>query len=140
MAVKFEQYPVTNIYRGKPLKPRLESREARRFRTVIREGASAGTNFAGEFTIVSYGCGSCCDAFFIVNARTGKVYSPPFYVSCHFKEGVPGYASAVYEYRLNSKLLIVQGARNEIGGGEYYYLWENNKLKLLKSLEEPITQ
>jgi hypothetical protein len=57
-AVKFEQYPVTNIFKGKSARPRLNNSEAWHFRTTIREGASTGSNFAGQYTIVQLGCGT----------------------------------------------------------------------------------
>lgn len=140
MAVRYEQYPVKNFFKGKPAVPRLEDPDARLFKTAIRRGATSGPNFAGEYTIVEHGCGACCNGFFIVNARTGKVYKRPFYITCHYLEGVPGYGLVGLDFRLDSKLLIVRGARDERGGGEYYYLWENDHLKFLKSLEGPTNQ
>ena len=49
---------------------------ARRFRTVLREGARRGPNFAGHFTIVTWGCGSSCQMTAVVDARTGHVFQP----------------------------------------------------------------
>ena len=135
MVFKFEQYSVTNIFKGKPAIPNLEDSDARNFKSAIKGGASVGPNFAGEYTIVQHGCGTCCDGFFIVNARTGKVYKRPFVITCHYHEGVPGYGLVALDFRLDSKLLIVRGARDEKGGGEYYYVWENDELKLIKALE-----
>jgi hypothetical protein len=140
MAIQYEQYPVKNIFKGKPALPQLKNPDARFYRTAIRRSAASGPNFAGEYTIIEHGCGCCCVGFFIVNARTGKVYKRPFGLSCHYKEGVPGYGLVGLDFRIDSKLLIARGARNEQGGGEYYYVWENDNLKLLKSFEEPIKQ
>jgi hypothetical protein len=47
---------------------------ASRFRTVLREGAARGPNFAGHYTVVHWGCGSPCVSFAIVDASTGSVY------------------------------------------------------------------
>ena len=138
MVLIFEQYPVKNIYKGKTATPILKDKDAKLYRTAIREGSIDGPNFAGEFTIVTYGCGACCKGFFIVSARTGKVYKRPFFVTCHYIEGVPGDGLADLDYRLDSKLLIVTGARDGKDGGEYYYLWEKDHLKLVKSVEEVI--
>jgi hypothetical protein len=140
MAFKFEQYPVKIIFKGKPVVPILIDKDAKRYRTAIRRGATDGPNFAGEYTIVTHGCGTCCNGFFMVNARTGKVYKRPFIVACHYKEGVPGYGLVGLDYRLDSKLLIVRGSKDEKGGGEYYYIWEKDQLKLLKSIEEVVSQ
>ena len=137
MVLKFEDYPVKAVYRGKPAAPRLDHAGAKRYRTAIRQWAAQGPNFAGELTIAEHGCGTCCKGFFIVNARTGTVYPRTFGVACHYKDEVPGYGLVALDHRVDSNLLIVRGARNEKGGGEYYYLWQGGRLKLLKALEEP---
>lgn len=136
LAIQYEQLPTQKIFKGNPVTPKLKNATTRRYRTVILEGAKKGPNFAGEYTIVEYGCGSCCNAFFIVNARTGKVFIPPFFTTCHYEEGVPGYGNTGLGFHINSNLLVATGARNERGGGEYYYIWKNDRLSLLKALEE----
>jgi len=136
MALRFEDYPAKHIFQGKPVQPLLDEPRTKRFKTAIRAAAARGADFAGEFAIATHGCGTCCKGFFIVNARTGKVYVPPFYLACHYKEGVPAYGFVDLEYQLDSELLIARGARNEKGGGEYYYRWQDGELKLLKALEE----
>jgi len=47
---------------------------AQRMRTRLRQGAAEGPNFAGGFTVVSWGCGSPCVQFAIIAARTGRVH------------------------------------------------------------------
>lgn len=54
---QFEQYKV-KIYSGKPAVPVLRTPEDREYRTRIREGATAGPNFAGHYTVVIIGCGT----------------------------------------------------------------------------------
>jgi len=39
---------------------------------------SNGPNFAGHYFVIRWGCGSECLMMAIVDARTGKVYDPPF--------------------------------------------------------------
>lgn len=46
---------------------------ARTYRTRLREGAAKGPNFAGHFTLVSWGCGASCQDWAVVDARTGQV-------------------------------------------------------------------
>src|SRR5262245_22010135 len=59
----FARYAVTERFRGTPAVPDLASaKDARRFRTVLRDGARKGPNFAGSFTIVSWGCGTSCQS------------------------------------------------------------------------------
>src|ERR1700743_182434 len=83
----FSQYSVTSIFKGAPAKPQLTSETARRFRTVISEGANKGPNFAGHYTVVTWGCGADCASFAIVDALTGKVFDPRFAVSFENTEG-----------------------------------------------------
>ena len=72
---EFEQYKVTKIYRGKSAVPVLRTPEDREYRTRIREGAKAGPNFAGHYTVIIIGCGTECASFVIVDAATGRVFS-----------------------------------------------------------------
>src|ERR1035438_1603912 len=44
----------------------------------MREGAAMGPNFAGHYTIVTWGCGSSCVSAVVVNANTGAVHRLPF--------------------------------------------------------------
>jgi hypothetical protein len=71
---QFEQYKV-KIYSGKPAVPVLRTPEDREYRTRIREGATAGPNFAGHYTVVIIGCGTECASFVIVDAASGRVFS-----------------------------------------------------------------
>ena len=94
---RFEDYPVSERFRGTPAPVNLRSaRGASMFRTKLREGAQKGPNFAGHYTVITWGCGSDCRSVAIFDARTGRVYFAPFTVS------IPADA----DYRLNSRLLI----------------------------------
>lgn len=123
---EFEQFAVSEIYKRTPAPVNLNSHpEARRFRTVLRNGAKRGPNFAGHYTVVMWGCGTSCQVVAIVDAKTGSVYMP----------GVIAEAGAKYE--IDSQLLVVNPPENitEGYGNEppdwlksRYYVWENNQL------------
>ncbi len=120
----FKDYPVKDIYKGKPAPVDLSSHpEARKFRDRLRYGAKQGPNFAGHFTVVEWGCGSPCQNFAIVNAKTGKVYMSNIATSFGTK------------YQLNSNLLIldpdIPPETNGIYGKTTYYVWKNGKLRKL---------
>lgn len=133
---RFEDYPARDTFRGTPAPVDLSSAEgARRFRTVLREGARKGPNFAGRYTYVQWGCGSPCQQFAIVDARTGRVTFGP--------ESLTVGAS----YRLDSELLIANPVENWMEGygelavdavGGYgravYYRWDGRRLIPLDSL------
>jgi hypothetical protein len=77
-APKFADFPAPAFDTVKPVPIDLSSSpEARRYRTMLREGSKDGPNFAGTFTIVGWGCGSACIEWAIVDAKTGKVFFDP---------------------------------------------------------------
>jgi len=72
----FAQYTVTDSFAGIPASVDLRSHPwAPVYRTVLREGAWRGPNFAGHYTIVTWNCGSTdCATVAVVDAVTGHVY------------------------------------------------------------------
>lgn len=93
----FSQYKVktTDVMKGKPKPVDLSSyKGAKTYRTKLREGAKAGPNFAGHYTIVTYGCGTQCQDNWVIDERTGKI--------------IDRFESAIgSKYQLDSDLLIV---------------------------------
>jgi hypothetical protein len=74
-APQFEDFPISAIRKEVPAPVDLRShREASVYRTRLREGARKGPNFAGHYTVVSWGCGSNCESSMIVDTLTGRVY------------------------------------------------------------------
>jgi hypothetical protein len=132
----FDKYPVTKTYQGKPAPPLLDTPRSREYRSRIRNGAKEGPNFAGHYTVISWGCGTECGVYIIVDAQTDQVYWPPE-ISHGVELGVAG-----PEYRLDSTLMVVAScAAPETYGykncNRKYYNWIGSKLILLKS--EPVT-
>jgi hypothetical protein len=79
-APTFEQSKVTEKITGKPAAPVLRTQMQRTFRTVIREAAEKGPNFAGHYTLAEWGCGAGCMSMAIVDSRTGQMFDGPFKV------------------------------------------------------------
>jgi hypothetical protein len=105
------------------------------FRTMLRENAAKGVNFAGHYVVATWGCGADCVSLAIIDARTGHVYFSRSVLSV----GGFGYSPDEdrFQFRSNSRLLIVVGAPNDEGYvGRYYYLWKNNRLRLLRAVED----
>ena len=62
------------IYEGKPAKVDFSTiPDAKSFYTAITTQASEGSNFAGHYTYVGWGCGTDCAGYAIVDSITGKV-------------------------------------------------------------------
>jgi len=130
----FTDFSVSDRFQGKPAAVKLVSAQARKYRTMLRDGAKEGPNFAGHYTIAQWGCGSGCVQFAIIDAKTGDVYFPAFYVAIVADPDVKmDQIPEPLQFKPDSKLLIVTGARNEKGGGVYYYKWERNRLALITS-------
>jgi hypothetical protein len=142
---RFDEYPVSEVFKGKPAAPVFTRAEERRFRTAIREGvnlgyavvdgetgdsvARPGPNFAGQYTIVNWGCGTDCGEMAIVDAETGRIYQPPFASKGSAYFCYPTRFTEPPRYRLNSRLFIMPDICS--GGvamcGTYYFVWENNR-------------
>jgi len=100
----FSQYTIkeTDLMKEDPKPVDLSShKEAKTYRTRLTEGAKAGANFAGHYTVVSFGCGTQCQDNWVIDERTGKIID-------RF-ESVIG-----LKYELNSSLLIINPPDEEI--------------------------
>jgi hypothetical protein len=125
----YSKYPVSSTYKGKPAPAQPTSKFAQRYRTVIREGAKKGPNFAGHYTVVFWGCGTACAQFAIVDAENGKVFDPPFKgVSFENPQGGFFKQSGIH-YELNSSLLVLQGCPEDKDCAEHLYEWNGEKLE-----------
>lgn len=124
------KYPAPAPFKGKPAAVNLAShKDARLFRTRLREAAPTGPNFAGHMTVTTWGCGTACQTVALIDARNGTVYIGPG-------------SSAGVKHRLDSRLLIVNAPEDvkETWGDRTppehfttgYYLWENGKLRKIK--------
>jgi hypothetical protein len=139
-APRFEQFPVSEKFSGKPAAPVLRTANDRGFRTQIRTGAAEGPNFAGHLTIARWGCGSSCWMIAVIDARTGRmIHDIPEFFSFAFLKFADGTASGddAFEplsYRLDSQLLIMRGCPNEADCSLRYYEWNGSKFRLLRKL------
>jgi len=71
----FETYSVP-LFKGKLAEPDFSSNdEAKQFMTRIKEGCKQGVNFAGQYTLIYWGCGTACQYGVVVDRKTGKIYT-----------------------------------------------------------------
>jgi hypothetical protein len=144
---RFEDYPAANPGWRRPAAPVITGPDEH-FRSVILEGARKGPNFAGHYTIVSWGCGSGCVSFVVADAISGNVYHAVPFVAL----GIPYQGTASgrefkgLDYRPNSSLLIADGCpENQDSTDEdfekdcatRYYKWQQNRFVLLASTPVP---
>jgi hypothetical protein len=161
----FEQYRVDKVFAGVPAQSLLLTREERRFRTIIRQGVikgwgvedgitgnqfgAPGPNFAGDYAIVRWGCGSPCNMAAIVDLKTGQVFPPPHHGSgrSYFRFPLIEIPMDQYRltYRVGSRLLVANMCDAEVRTktgtqsrmcGPHYFIMQEDGLKLLKSVFE----
>jgi hypothetical protein len=138
---QFDQFSVNETFSGKPAPPILATKRDRTYRTMIREGASKGPDFAGHFTIALWGCGAGCVTGALVDAKTGKVSDLPFSVlsfaeALKFPDGSDT-NSGDFEplvYQRHSRLLVVRGCPEEKNCAAYYYEWTPGEFHLLRKI------
>lgn len=71
---RFEDYPAEHAPRRVAKDIDFTSnREARKYRTRLRQGLAEGPNFNGHYNVVIFGCGSGCQYSKIVDIETGRV-------------------------------------------------------------------
>lgn len=143
-APRFQDYPATKTFTGRNATVRLDSAEDRKYRTKLTEGASGKPNFAGDYILVMWGCGSGCAEGAVIDHRTGAISWLPYFVGgCGI---CTGFADKEFiEFRADSKLLVLNGQRGVKGRGgaqpedagvpgSFYYLFENGSFRLLHSV------
>ena len=132
----FSGYPAPRSgVMSKPAMPQVSRGVAHLYRTVIREEAKQGPNFAGYYTLIRIGCGAATVCPAIMNAKTGRVYFPPELkdaTALMMDTGDVGVETL--NYRRDSRLLVVIGAPNEDlkRDGMTYFEWRSGKLRLLR--------
>lgn len=107
-SVSFSSFPISEtVYVGPHIAPDLSAPENKLFRTRITAASQENPNFAGRYVIETWGCGTGCAQGVAVNVATGKViWLPGSFV-------LEPLDSERFEYRLDSRLLIVNGHESE---------------------------
>lgn len=131
----FDRYPARAVRapRALPDAPRLRSKEARLYRTVIRGEFTEPANFAGHYRVAVWGCGTDCRNFAIVDKYTGTTYTMP---GVQEISGVMGNGDERLDFRAGSTLLIVSGCFNDDCGhgnakaARFFYEWTGTRLRL----------
>ena len=137
----FDQYAILEApFKGKPAPPVFKSASERKFRTVIRENAVSGPNFAGHFIVAEWGCGAGCVSIVLVDAVNGAIHPGPFrLLSWEMRKYEGKYAAnddtfEQLSYRLNSRLLVARGCPEQANCASYFYEWSGSQFKLLRKV------
>jgi hypothetical protein len=128
----FEHFKVGEKFTGKPALPILRTRLQQRFRTMIREAAEEGPNFAAHYTLAEWGCGAGCVSMAVVDNMTGRTFDGPFSILGYDLENAYEGGEEQLEYRIDSGLMVARGCPQEKDCGTYYYEWADDRFKLLR--------
>ena len=137
---KFDQFPATETFSGKPAVPMLKRAKDRLYRTMIRIEAAEGPNFAGRYTVATWGCGSSCVGGALVDEMTGEIFDLPFsYMGWGDEKYGDGTVGLAYGFeplsiRIDSRLFVFRGCPEDTKDrcGAYYYEWTGSQFKLIK--------
>ena len=129
------------VYKGRAAALKLTTREARGYRTRLREGARRALNFAGHYKLHTWSCGTSCLQTAFIDAKTGEVFFPAelngFILCLYQPEAVESLEEAL-QFRKGSRLIVMSGYpvserdKDAPKKGLYYYEWTGRELKLLK--------
>jgi len=89
-APKFADFPASARFHGKPAATVFLTAEERLVKEPLRDALrkiGPNPNFAGHYLLASWDCGEACRMAAIVDARTGRVFAPPF----ESRRSAPGY-------------------------------------------------
>ncbi|MDL2358168.1 MAG: hypothetical protein QFF03_23200 [Pseudomonadota bacterium] len=126
-APRFADYPASS-FSGRSANVRLVDPKSRQFATMLRDASRRKPDFAGRYVLASWGCGASCTMTAAIDAKTGAVSWLPFTLCCWRADIVEP-----LEFRLDSRLLIVQGSRNEQGSGTHYYTFDGRRFSEVRA-------
>ncbi len=115
------------------------NKNARTYRTNLRNVAKEGVNFAGHFIVANWGCGTNCSETAIIDARNGKVFFPAELAGAIFGFcDLPDDAEPIV-YKADSRLFVLNGfkggdalASKKSSCGIYYLEWTGTNFKQVK--------
>ena len=132
---RFEDYPARPAYTGRN---RLVLRgNDVHWRTRLREASAGKPDFAGHYVLASWGCGTECVMGAAIDVRTGVVSWLPGTLCCWYSdETATAETVEPLRYRLDSRLLVLTGRRDERDGdaGTHYYAIEGSRFVHLRDV------
>ena len=133
------------VYKGRATALKLTTRQARGYRTRLREGARRAVNFAGRYKLHTWSCGTGCLQTAFIDAKTGDVFFPEElngFIACYYQPEAVESLEEALQFQKGSRLIVMSGypmserGKTEPKKGLYYYEWTGGELKLLKFVEK----
>jgi len=80
LAAEFRDFPGETPLCGTAIIPKIKTPKALHYRTHLKRESKKGPNFNGHYRLVSWGCGSSCLEWAVVDLSNGNVWiAPPNY-------------------------------------------------------------
>ena len=149
-SLKFKDYAVP-VYKGPAGKLDMSSEDARTYKSRLTEAMQEPADFAGEYVLATWGCGSGgCISQTFVNRRTGHVIKQGFGSSSAY--GITDdmgedirMGDTIEGMKADSRLLVVREQTdpneedevNDIRASAKFYVLEGGELKLIKTVQLP---
>jgi hypothetical protein len=132
---QFRDYPA-QPYSG-PTAPLVLRPDDINFRTRLRDAARPPANFAGSYSLTTWGCGTECLTGAAVHLSTGRVVWLSSTICCW-----PADADGEFQpvlARLNSTLIVLSGLRDERAGdqGAHFYSIEGGHFVHVRDIPHP---
>lgn len=133
------------VYRGRAAALKLTTPQARGYRTRLREGARRAVNFAGQYKLHTWSCGTGCLQTAFIDAKTGEVFFPTElngFIACYYQPEAVENLEEALQFRKGSRLIVMSGYpmserdKAEPKKGLYYYEWTGRELKLVRFVEK----
>ena len=137
---QFKDFPARGKYAGKNA-PVIITAKDRQYRTRLREAAKEKPNFAEHYILTAWGCGASCLMGAVIDANTGKVRWFPHAICC-WNEIERDESFTPIVFRLNSRLVVFTGIRNEQDGdqGAHFYEFDTTGFKYIRTIKSTATQ
>src|SRR5260221_1470599 len=138
-AAELANYPAGTRLVRHAAAPRLTTRAARRYRTVLRDEATKGPNFNGHYRLAEWGCGTNCVEWAILNLTTGKVWMAPEPLQSCWTPDLPEHDDVTdwFEMHVDSSLLYVHDCVSNppvrVWDRRRGYEWREGKLQLVRT-------
>ena len=103
-------------------------KRTKKYKTVIANDANRGVNFSGHFRVVTWGCGTDCHQFAIINIKDRTVFMSNF---IELIAGAMGNDEDRISFRPDSSLIVFNGSINDEVEGKFFFKWKSGRLFFL---------
>ncbi|SEE40833.1 hypothetical protein SAMN05519104_6023 [Rhizobiales bacterium GAS188] len=128
---QYRDYPVARTYHGANA-PVALTKQTMQFQTRLRVAAKEEPNFAGNYVLEYWGCGTTCLMGAVIDVATGEITWLPFTICCAMSVD-PGFQAI--NFKPNSRLVVFAGLRNEQQPmGAHFYWFDGREFHFITTV------